>query len=188
MLNKFERVSSPDDPNRCQATHANLGQCPFRGMKKEDGTFQKYCARHQGGNVVGEIKQSMDLYRAAQWQARIKGHSEHPSLKTLHNEVGICRILLEERLSQCKDTTELLMASSTISELLDKIQRLVSSCHKLDKDLGQMLDKAQALKLAADFVQIINQFIDDPFILETIAEELIASVDQTIKQGPIDLK
>lgn len=184
-MNKFERVTEPDDPNRCQATGA-LGQCPFRGMKKEDGTYHKFCARHQGGNVVGVEQASMDMYRAAQWQSRIKGHANHVSLKTLNNEVGVLRILLEERLNQCKDTTELLMSSSTISEIVDKIQRLVTSCHKLDKELGQMIDKAQALKLAQNFVKIIAQFIDDPFILETIAEELTNNVDQVIKQGPVD--
>lgn len=163
-----------------------MGQCPFRGMKKEDGTYHKYCARHQGRNTVGVEQASMDLYRAAQWQARINGHANHVSLKTLNNEVGVLRILLEERLNQCKDTTELLMSSSSISELLDKIQRMVTSCQKLDKELGQMIDKAQALKLAQNFVKIISQFIDDPFILETIAEELTSNVDEVIKQGPMD--
>lgn len=187
-MSKFVRADRPDHPNRCQGV-GGFGQCPFLAVQNPDGSFQKYCPRHgfNGGEKATELK-SINLYRAARWQSEIKEQANHPELKSLRNEVGILRVIMQEKLEFCKDANDLLMMSSTLSELVDKIARTLTQCHKIEKDLGVLLDKSQALKLASYMVETIGQYVDDPVILEMIGESLIDQVDRVVNEGPTTLK
>lgn len=179
--NVFTRVEA-DDPSRCQATGQH-GQCPYRavGSREAEGEpwiGSKYCPRH-GGNKQseGEKKQRSQMYLAALWQDKIGRQAYHPQYKSLREEMGILRMTLENRLGACKTDQDLLMYSGQITELVREIGKLAKVAHGIEKDLGHLLDKAQAEAWVQEIVGIISAFVSSPDDLQKISEDLIASLE-----------
>jgi hypothetical protein len=181
-MSKFERATSPDDPERCQAT-GGTGQCPFKGQMLPTGERSKFCPRHGAMEVKKAEKESLSLYHGSIWQAQIGAQASHASVKSLREEIGILRVLMTNQLNLCKDATEMTMRSSTISELATKIQVLVASCHKVEKDLGVMLDKAQAVRLANEMVELVGRYVQEPEILEFLQEDLLDAVQRISQES-----
>jgi len=67
----------------------------------------------------------------------------------------------------------LLTQTHTISDLAIKIEKLVSSCQRIDKLTGQFLDKTQVVQLGLEIIGIINKHVDDPKAVENISEDLL---------------
>lgn len=182
---KFERMSRPDDPERCQSL-GGQGQCPFKGVLLEDGTRGKHCPRHNP-NFAAQKKQQTEakgLYFAAMWKDQIKDQATHVNVKSLREEIGVLRIMVDSNLKRCSDENELMMRGSTISELITKIQVLVLSCHKVEKDLGVLLDKNQAVRLATEMVEIVSRYVDDADIMDALKDDLLNAVDKIATEGP----
>jgi hypothetical protein len=158
----------PEHPNRCQATN-NKGQC--FNLAVEDGTF---CLAH-GGNKQTESKKAASLknYRAGQWQAKINRFSESSQIKDLREEIGILRMIMEERLTFCKTETDLLLHSHVISDLVMKIEKVVVSCNKLEASLGQHMDKTALMGFAQQVIQVISINIEDRELVDQVANELV---------------
>lgn len=168
--NKFERVEA-DDITRCQANHKH-GQCSY---KQVDGS--KYCPMH-GGNKAVEARQKLVIrqYNLAQWQSRVNDFSDHESVKSLRDEIGITRMILENMITKCSDTSELLLYSSKIGELVSKVEKLVVSCNRLEGSMGMLLDKAAALNLAGQIVEIISRHVSDEQAIDSIAGEIAHAI------------
>lgn len=165
---KYQRVE-PDDPKRCQGI-TNSGQCQFQAT---DGS--KFCNMHGGTDKFKENK-AIRNYRLVQWQNRINEAADSQEVKSLREEIGIIRILIEETVNRCKDSTELILYSAKISDLVMKAERLVVSCHKLEERTGALLDKTAVLHLATMMVDIVGRNIDDPALLDKISSEFIQAV------------
>jgi hypothetical protein len=163
MDNKFERVA-PDSPDRCQGV-TKIGQCPFKA--KENSTF---CPMH-GGNKATDVAVANNIrqYRIAKFQARMDDFYTSPTLKTLREEIALLRMLIEERINTCNTSVELVMASPVIADLISRVERVVTSCNKLENNLGQLLDKTTAISLADGIVNIVTGYISDPLEREKIA-------------------
>lgn len=161
-FNKYERVEA-DDPNRCQGVTAQ-GQCPFKSVPGS-----KFCWIH-GGNkhLESENKKAVRNYQLAIWQSRLD-EKQGPDIKSLREEIGILRILIEERLNMCKTATDLILVSGPISDLIMKLQKVISSCHTLEKSLGDLLDKTIIKQFAQEIIKIITEEIDDEEIIEHVA-------------------
>jgi hypothetical protein len=168
--NKFERVEA-NDPNRCQATNAH-GQCPYKS-----GEHSSYCSMH-GDNKAAEAhrKKLLNMYHLSKWQNRVDEFSEHDNVKSLRSEIGIARMVMETILNQCNDKSDLLLYSGRIMEMLTKIQGLIVSCHKLESNLGQLLDKASALNLASQIVTIVAEEINDPQVTDRISSRIAVTI------------
>lgn len=156
-----------DDPNRCQ-TVTSRGQCT---QKAVEGS--KYCPCH-GGNSAITAKKAEDVfrYRATQWSGRMQALAEETNIKSMREELGVLRILLEERLKSCKSTTDLIINSGPMAELVLKIEKLVKSIHELDKDLNQLLDKQILIQYAEQIITIIGKHVDDEEARFAIAKEI----------------
>lgn len=87
---------------------------------------------------------------------------------------------LESTLDRCQDGNDLFIHAPTISNLADKIDRLVNSTHKLDLELGQLLDKGQALALADTITKILTNHIQNRELLLTIAAEIGAAIESLL--------
>ena len=171
---KYTRCE-PDDPNRCQGS-GQRGQCEYLAEQRPDGTYYKYCVRHLGGTRKREEQQRMRNYRLDRFQARMEEFAENDAIKSLREEVGIARMLLEEVIRKCQDSDELLLASNRISELTARIEKLVMSCHRLEQSSGMLLDKASILRLADTIVDIIGKHDLPGDVVTTIATELVAAI------------
>jgi hypothetical protein len=176
---EIQRMESADDPERCQAT-MKRGQCEFKGLLLSDKTRASYCKLH-GGNrsEMGLETASLRQYRLGQWQSKLERFADSPILKDLRDEIGILRVLLEERLLQAQTASELVLMSGPISDLIMKIEKVVASCHKLEGSMGQHLDKAAILQLAGKLTAIMSIHLkDDPEMLDRIGSDFVNLIQE----------
>ena len=169
--NKFVRwdVKIHHPSERCEGTSQATGQCPFN---KVEGS--KYCMRHGGAMVaVNKKKEDSRNYNLGKWQARVGELADHDGIRSLREDIGILRIVMETMLNQCKDGTDLLLYSSRISDLVMKIEKLVTSCDKLEGKMGLLISKESVLQLASVFVQIIADHVDDPEVIDVISMKMM---------------
>lgn len=179
---KFERCP-PDDPNRCQAVHANM-QCPYKSL--EGAT---YCGRHQGGSqLLSQERQSTRLYKLAQWSEQLNRQADHPNIKSLREEIGILRITLQERLASCEDGQKLLMFSGSITEMVREIAKTIKTCHALEMSLGTVLDKSQAQAWVSEVGEILSRYIDDADVLQFIAEDMISALERRTADAQTEIR
>lgn len=166
-----------DSPLRCQGLEARGGQCMNKVVI--DGERRSiYCSIHGGVHEIqAKEKKSKDMYRLAKFGSRIGELSSHTQVKGLRDEIGILRMVLEERLNKCQDNDELLLASNVISDLVMKIQTVVASCHKLEASMGQLLDKQQLIQFAEAMIAVICSEISDPQTLERISTKIQAATE-----------
>jgi hypothetical protein len=169
----IERCDDPASPDRCQAI-ASRGQC----VNKKVGVSQ-FCPVH-GGNRANQAKEAkgLNMYRLAKYQERLGELSTANNIKTLHSEIGILRILMEEMLNRVSNPAELCAATPQLADLCIKVEKLVTSCHKLEKSLSQYLDKSAIIHLAQETVAIISKYIDDPSVAGKIADEIASVIDR----------
>lgn len=169
---KLTRVEE-NSPIRCQALGGTSGsQCPF--MQCEGSN---YCPMHGGNkNTQAAQKERIRRYRLGQWEAKVSQFAEEEGIKSLRDEIGILRMTLESIVVRCTDETELLIAAPRIGDMILKIEKLVSSCHRLETSTGMLLDKGAALNLAGTIVNIIGQYITDPATIDIIANEIALNI------------
>lgn len=164
----------PDDPNRCQCV-TGQGQC---GNLAIEGS--KFCGAH-GGNAAAKVLDQKNLsnYRLAKYQNRLAQFADSDKLKSLRDEIGILRILIEERFNySIKTDNDLLLHSGPLADLIMKVEKLVSSCDRIESKLGLMMDKTQVMQLATEVVEIIGHFVTDEATLMEIAEKIAATIDR----------
>lgn len=165
---KWERVKDPDDPQRCQNNLQGRAQC---NNKASEGS--KFCPAHGGHRArMTKEKDSMRNYRLNTFKQRVSEFSDSDHINSLRDEVGLLRLLIEEKINRCEDTGELLLVSGPLSDLIMKCASLVEKCHKLEFKLGELLDKSKVVQIAQTIVEVISRHIDDEDILEKISEEI----------------
>lgn len=180
MHTRFERVKDPTDPQRCQASSQSYGQCPFKALPET-----KYCPRH--GGIQAEKRNEAKgerLYMLAEWATRFGRQADHPKLKSLREEVAVLRMTLEARLNKCKDEEELAMRAGGVVELVRELAKTVRTCHALEMSMGTVLDKPQAEAWVTEIGAILANYIEDPAILQMIAEDIIASLESKLNAQP----
>lgn len=169
MDQNIEMMDGPNDPRRCQGMTALKGQCQHKAMPNV-----KYCKVHGGSSQSQRI--ALRNYQLAIWQERVGQFADNDQLKSLREEIGISRLTLESILMQCKTVTDLILNSNRIAMVVSQIERLVKSCHGLEKSTGFLLDKTAALHLASVIVEIISQEVDDPEAVERISGRVISEI------------
>ena len=158
-----------DQHNRCQGSH-NGGQCPNIPVEGSD-----YCVVHGGPAAAHAAKvQALKNYALTEWRYRQELNDKIGSddLKSLRDEIGILRVLLERQLLSCRSDVDLITYSGAISDLVTKIERTVVSCHKLEASMGEHLDKAALLAFAGRFINLVADHVTDPTTLNNIADAI----------------
>lgn len=163
-----ERIESPDDPDRCQGNSGNE-QC---NLKQVPGS--NFCAAH-GGNksVLAEKKAAANRYRLTKWQQRMQEFSGDSELKSTRDEIGILRILLEERLNLCQTSMDLILHSGPISDIILKIDKVVKNLHEIDKDFKNLLEKSDVIQIADRLINIVKEEVKNPEEVERIQRRVI---------------
>lgn len=176
---KIFRISDPADPNRCQANGVQGNQCLNKAIKLPDGSYGTVCAAHGGAKQYMKTKrEELKNYNLTIFRSRIGKMANSEGIKSLRDEIGILRVMLESLINRCEDETELLLQSHRISDMIDKISRLVTGCHKIEGSMGQLLDKQAILQFAAEVINIISSNITDKVTLEKIADEIMDALSR----------
>jgi len=184
MSDEIHKMEYPEDPHRCQGKGKD-GQCVNQGFIKsvdDEGNpdYAIHCAVHGGkAEAKKDAAASTRLYRLSKWQNQLERHATAPNIKNLRDEIGILRILMEEKLNSLQDTHDLILHSGAVSDLVLKIEKLVSSCHKLEGSMGQLLDKQAILQFASEIITIISSEITDTSVLTRITDRIM----QTLGRG-----
>lgn len=163
----------PEHPDRCQGIKHGQGQCT--NLSADHSSF---CLCH-GGNKAGEavVKKALSNYRLTKWQARLDDKTSQTEIKSLRDEIGILRVVMEETLNRCETESDLMINASKISDMAMKIEKLVASCHKLEGSMGKLMDKAAILQFAAEIVEIIGRELEgDEEKISSIGEQIFAAV------------
>jgi hypothetical protein len=163
------RVPYPEHPERCQAIVPTTGQQCFNFRAPES----QFCMAHGGAHGVNKANAAaLRNYRLTKWRDSVARHANSNFVKDLRDEVGILRVLLEERLNECTTNVDLMIQSSAISDLVLKVNTLVTSCNKLEHNLGQLWDLQQITSFAESILAIISTHIKDEESLAAIAEAI----------------
>lgn len=180
------RVTDPADPRRCQAITPH-GQCSFTAVEG-----YHYCKLHDTRHNDEKIK--LRNYRLSQWKGRVAELGSSSEVKSLRDEIGILRLLLEQRLNACADTTDLMLHSHALSKLVLDIEKLVGSCHKLESSMGQLLDKQAILNFASIVVSkitnaiqtLVTQSVIQPSVADMINEAVADALMSAMPVQPSD--
>jgi hypothetical protein len=167
---KLERCEA-DNPKRCQAVSAGVGQCPYLAVPG----FQ-YCKMHHGQEHAAARRKEKHQYNLGKWQARIEEFEDHEQIKSLRSEIGITKMVLEAVVNKCEDAHDLMINSSKISELVSKIEKLVPLMQKMEDHAGITLDKAAVLQLADRIAAIMADYLEDPDHKAECADRIISAI------------
>jgi len=169
-----------DSPNRCQHTRPLYGQCPNESVCLPNGQYGTRCLAHGGNRQIASAEQKATrIYNISivKYQKRLEEHSANKNLKSLREDIGILRLLLETRLNRIKDDTDLLIQSSAISDLVLKIERLVLSCNKLEGSMKKLVDKAAIIQFASEIIEVIGNILEGKEdLIEKIADGIIGAL------------
>lgn len=171
MASNLKRVPYPEHPERCAGTGGG-NQCQMFRVPGSD-----YCMMHGGSNVDQKNKAAaLRNYRLTRWRAEIQEKADSSEVKSLRDEIGILRVIMQERLEQCATPMDLILQSQPIADLVMKIEKVVGSCHRLEGSMGQLLDKTAILQFANEVVQIITKHVTDEDQIQLVAEDIMQLV------------
>ena len=168
---ELKKVDSPDQADRCQGVAAN-GQCQHVAVPTS-----KFCPLH-GGNKALESARKADarMYQLAKWQAKMGQFLNTDKIKTLNEEIALARMTLQAIIEKCDDETSLILASGRIADLVTRIEKLVTSMHRIEKASGQLLGKGSILQIAGEIVNIIDAEIEDKSKVSKIANQIAKKI------------
>ena len=150
--------------NRCQGITAK-GQCVLAQVEPS-----KFCHLHGGGVVSGAQRRiAVKQYMLDKAHVRARTLTNDSQIKGLRGEIGILRMILETQIDRCPTPTQLAVAAPSLSDMIMKIQKLVTSCHRLEEAMGHTLDQDQLAVIADSIIQVIGDYITDETQLKEIA-------------------
>jgi hypothetical protein len=165
----------PNSPTRCQGT-TGKGQCPREAVEGKP-----YCDYHLKDR---DIEDKMALRAYILTDPVISGsagrHSQVEELKSLREEIALARAMIERRLNLVESNADFLNACGTVNTYLLTLERLITSCHRLEVNLGNLLSKAAILDLAKDIVSILMDELQEvpgyEEIVDRVSERIIAAI------------
>jgi len=116
-------------------------------------------------------------------------HSQVEELKSLREEIALARAMIEKRLNLVESNADFLNACGTVNTYLLTLERLITSCHRLEVNLGNLLSKAAILDLAKEIVSILMDELQEvpnyEEIVDQISERIVAVIaaQEQVKTG-----
>jgi hypothetical protein len=167
-MSDMTRVRDLDDPNRCTYMKPGEGQCMMRAV--EGGTR---CKVHGGGRQLQvQKKEQLRAYAKNRWSAAIRENANDSEIKSLREELGIARIMLDQLLNRCKDSHDLLMMSTPIDNMLKTINLIQKTSHSIEKDLDNMIGPDSLMKFGDELFNVIMEEVEDTDTINRIALKL----------------
>lgn len=180
----MERVTDPADPNRCTYTFPHE-QCWNRA---EPGA--KNCKAHGGKSNAETEEKKLYFLSEAKYRARLAQLAEHDEIKSLREEIGLARMLIEKRFDLIRNDNDLLAACAPINTMLLTVERLVKSAHTIEQNLGSLLAKTAVLKLGQQLCEIVIEELTGVDNYEAIVDRITDRIVETIAkaENPVEAK
>lgn len=180
-----QKVTDPADPNRCQSNAGGGDQCWNEALPES-----QYCHRHDHGRDLAERKHVRGyLLAQADDRTRLATVSDHlEPVKALRDSIALLTIMIEKRWNLVKDDGDLLQACGPLNTMLQNMERLVTSCHKIEQNLGLLLARQAIMSLAKQMVEVIIDELegieDYEAIIDRITARLIDLIGGAANQTP----
>lgn len=166
----MKTVEDPADPRRCKGV-VRGEQC---WNEAEPGS--EHCAACGGHDRTRQQDYTQYLLTKPEYRKRLAQLTDHDDVKSLRDEIAIARMLIEERLNGIKSDHDLLAACGPLNQLLLTVERLVKSAHVLEQNLGLLMSKETAMRLAARLGDIVVEVLKEEALPrhEEVADEIFA--------------
>lgn len=157
--------------NRCKWVTA-AGQCDSQA------DLGPFCKRH--GPV--DPDQALRHYQITNLLVgdNHERHNAVAQIKDLREEIALTRALIETRLNLATNEAEFIASMGILHQYLSTVEKLVASCHRMDANLGNVLNKASVLTLAQELVRIVTEELegvpDRDDIVDKIAHRIVETV------------
>ena len=96
----------------------------------------------------------------------------------MRDEIAVLRMMLEKQLNSMDNDVDLIIAAPSLGELVVKIERLVSSCHKIEERTGQLISIDQLGSFAIKIIDVVNAEVSDSKSKEKIAAAILTAVQE----------
>lgn len=172
--NTWERVPYAEHPDRCQGNRGDQGQCwNFKNPGSD------YCMAHGGNRAPQEAaKRDLRLYQSNMFLAKVKEIGEEKELLSLNREVALMKSLVEAKLNLITDEHSFAMNHAGVAGLLMNLDKLVTSCARLNDKLGMSMNAQQALAFSDDVLSCIAEEIKDPDVIKRIQARIRESYER----------
>ena len=125
---------------------------------------------------------NLRLYRLNKMTERVSDFGLHEKSKLLDEEISIVRCMLEETLNSCQTKKDREAKAPKILNLIDRLEKMVKSGHRLSVLTGNTIDKAAAVQLADEFQTIIKRHVTDPETLSNISTEFNEAIQRASEE------
>jgi hypothetical protein len=157
-----------NDPNRCQWIRAD-GQCPHEAV---DGSA--FCKAHAGPKA-DPLRHYMLTNQVI--KSGTERHNAVDEIKSLREEIALTRAMIENRLNMVEGEADFISSMGIVHQYLATVEKLVTSCHRMDTNLGNLLNKTSILNLAQELVNVISEELgnvpEHDEIVDRIADKII---------------
>lgn len=170
-----------DDPNRCQGSDYRYGKNRQCRTKALEG--QTHCPKHASrSDAKLNGKADTRMYRFQKYKEQFDSFVDHDDLKTLNEEIAIMRVVLQEILDECDGNRGMtILYSSKLSDMCMRIKDLILAARKLEIIAGTMINKSTVIMLAQSVVQIINDNVKDPAVIEKIGFSVYETLQKAVE-------
>ena len=98
---------------------------------------------------------------------------DNSNISSLRDEIALTRIMIEEIWNGCSSSEQLFMYQQPLSDLIVKVERLVSAMHKMDLASQNYMDQKQLEGFCQDIINVLEDSIDDRKLLAEISQKII---------------
>ena len=177
------KVEYPGAPNRCQSTLAQgrSGQCMNVALPGSD-----FCTVHGGVDKSSEQGLYNLRLTQAQWIRDISQQANSTGIKSLRDEIGVLRVILQEKLNAIGNANDLVQQCGPLGDLIMKIERIVLSCDKLENNMGMVVDKSVLLQFAGEVVSIIATELVGTANSDVIIDKIACRITESISRSSVE--
>jgi hypothetical protein len=155
------------------------GQCTRLSIEGSD-----FCIVHAKVSKADAHKKRVQHYLLSnpELQTRLNRQASVEEVRSLREEIHLARVMVETRLDLIEDGDRgaMLAAFSNVNTYLQTIEKLVSSCHRMEVSLGTLLSKASIFTLGQEIVSILADELQGiegyEEIVDRISERVVVSI------------
>lgn len=173
----MKRVTDPADPRRCKHSFPHE-QC---WNESEEGSAN--CSAHGGRSTADQDSKRQYLLAQVEDRRRLAEFAQHDHIKSLRDEIGLVRLLIEKRFNLIRTESDLLQGTASLNAMFLTLERLVKSCHNLEQSLGELLSKDSVVRLGQAICEIVIDELQGVEGHEEIIDRIVGRLFPTISNA-----
>lgn len=135
-------------------------RCPYKKSANSN-----YCSMHNSKALSNTLAGAL-RYKLKSSE-RVQELKDGPNTKNLYDEIALLRYLLESVWQQIEKQMDegnehaFLQNHSKITDIIDRIDKLITNTHKIEKSLGHLLDQSQLYDVIEQVITVIETELHD---------------------------